>query len=170
MNIRTAPKKQTRKNGDVVICLRARCNACRRVIEMTGEALERKKLRKRIHYHTHVKTNPELMEKKRQLGRKRAQEIREYQRQQWEKMIASNPQHKYFPPSTSKFAAKIYIQVLDALQSYNIRFLAEFNYLYHHLYKKTSDKTERGLRADLLVEIDLEGREKPLTVVIEAQG
>ncbi len=85
-------------------------------------------------------------------------------------MNANVPQLKHVPSSTSKFALEVYSQVFDALTSYNIRFKAEFNYLDHHLYEKDPDTAERGLRADLLVEIDLEGRKKPLTVVIEAQG
>jgi hypothetical protein len=94
----------------------------------------------------------------------------ERQQREWEEMNAVMPQFKHVPSSTSKFALKVYSQVFDALASYNIRFKAEFSYLDHHLYEKASGTAERGLRVDLLVEIDLEGRKKPLTVVIEAQG
>jgi hypothetical protein len=94
----------------------------------------------------------------------------EKKRQEWEIIKTTTPHMMFFSSSTTKFAAKTFTEALDALQSYNIRFLAEFNYLHHGLYKKSSDTTEYGLRADLLVEIDLEGREKPLTIVIEVQG
>ncbi len=110
------------------------------------------------------------MEKHLQDRRTYVQRSKERQQREWEEMNVFMPQLKHVPSSTSKFALKVYSQVFDALTSYNIRFKAEFNYLDHHLYEKASDTAECGLRADLLVEIVLEGRKKPLTVVIEAQG
>ena len=49
-----------------------------------------------------------------------------------EEMNAGMPQLKHVPSSTSKFALKVYSQVLDVLASYNINFEAEFNYHDHH--------------------------------------
>ncbi len=64
----------------------------------------------------------------------------------------------------------VYREVFEALASYNIKFKAEFNYLDHHLYQKTTNSADHGLRTGLLVEVELEDQEKPLTVVIEVQG
>ncbi len=98
-------------------------------------------------------------------------QVKELQRQRQEQeKNGITPQIQRFPSSTSKFALKVYSEVFDALTAYNIRFKAEFNYLSHHLYQRTSDTKENGLRADLLVQVDLAGLKKPLTIVIEVQG
>ena len=80
------------------------------------------------------------------------------------------PSLKNLRPGTSKFAIKVCAEVLKALKSRNIKFRAEFNYLKHEFYQNTPGKRETGLGADLLVEIQGEGGEKPQIVVIEVQG
>jgi hypothetical protein len=80
------------------------------------------------------------------------------------------PSLKHVPFTTSKFALQVYAQVFNTLASHNIRFKTEFNYFDHHLYQKAPNTTERGLRADLFIEVDIEGREKSLIIVIEAEG
>jgi hypothetical protein len=76
---------------------------------------------------------------------------------------------KRLPAGTSDFARKIYGNVFNCLASYNIKFMAEFNYLVHGLYKP-SNAGEKALRADLLVEVEAKDNEKSFTMVIEAQG
>lgn len=57
-----------------------------------------------------------------------------------------------------------------ALNTHNIRFKSEFNYVSHQIDNQTSGVPEERLRANLVLKNDLEGCEKPLTIVIEAQG
>ncbi len=80
------------------------------------------------------------------------------------------PLLKHVSQSTSKFTFKVYAEVLKSLNQHNIKFKVEFNYLEHHFYQKAPGSKELGIRADLVVEIQREGREKPQTIVVEAQG
>jgi uncharacterized Rmd1/YagE family protein len=105
---------------------------------------------------------PEAKERKLLAQRERRQRTRE------EQLEAMAPQER-FPPKTSKLALLVYAEVFKALTSYNIKYLPEFNYLTHRLYQKATYSKERGLRADLLVEIEL-GNQEPMILVIEAQG
>ena len=98
------------------------------------------------------------------------QRVHDKNRQISAEIRESMPQLKQLPPSTSTFACQVYAEVFKALSAYNIRFKAEFNYLRHQLYQRTSGKSECGLRADLLVEVELDNGQKPLIIVIEAQG
>jgi hypothetical protein len=88
----------------------------------------------------------------------------------WEKMHEKMPPLDHIPLSTSKFAKNVYNEVLEALSTHNIKVKAEFNYLHHNFYQKAPGSKEKGLRADLVVQIQREGREKPQTIVVEAQG
>jgi hypothetical protein len=110
------------------------------------------------------------MEKRRKMHRYYYQRRNEEQQQDWLGIQEEMPSLKHVPQSTSKFAFKVYAEVLKALSQHNIKFKAEFNYLEHHFYEKAPGSKEMGPRADLVVEIQMEGREKPQTIVIEAQG
>jgi hypothetical protein len=80
------------------------------------------------------------------------QRKRRCQRREQEKENGITPQIQRFPSSTSKFALKVYSEVFDALTAYNIRF-------------------KNGVQvSELLVQADLAGQKKPLTIVIEVQG
>jgi hypothetical protein len=65
------------------------------VREHTGETGERSRLQRRNRYHNDIKTNPELMEKRRQNGRSYTQQVKERQQQEWEEMNAGMSQLKH---------------------------------------------------------------------------
>ncbi len=111
-----------------------------------------------------------MMAKKNQRTAASQRRRKEKQQREWEKMNEDTPQLKNIPPSTSKFALAVIKEVFKALVIHDIKFKAEFNYLGHRLYHKAINSAECGLRADLLVEVELQDRKKPLTIVIEAQG
>jgi hypothetical protein len=100
------------------------------------------------------------MEKKRQAARDRYKLLRKNHEREWGETNKKLPVLKYMPSSSSEFALKVYREVFNTLAYHNIRFKAESNYLKHGLYKKPLDSKKRGLRADLLVKIDMKGRDK----------
>ncbi len=114
-------------------------------------------------YRAAVNATPELMREIHQQNDNR-------QRQRLAESNETMQQHLQIPPSTSKFARQVYADVFNALNIYNIRSKPEFNYLANQLYQRSSNTLERGLRANLLVEIELDDRQKPLIIVIEVQG
>jgi hypothetical protein len=85
-------------------------------------------------------------------------------------MDTPTPLLKQIPRGTSKLAMEVYSKVFKALGEHNFKFKAEFNYLKHGLYQKADGQSELGMRADLLVEVDVWREEKPWTFVFEVHG
>ena len=162
-------RTRTTTKGEVKIFSRSYCKPCEKACYYTEED----KARIRIAHSARcrlLKLNPEAMEKIRKMHRDNEQRRRKEQQQDWLAIQEKMPPLEHVPQSTSKFAFKVYAEVLKALSQHNIKFKGEFNYLEHHFYQKAPGSKELGLRADLFVEIQREGREKPQTIVIEAQG
>jgi hypothetical protein len=162
-------RTRTATNGEVKIIPRSYCNPCEKARYNTEEDKARARIVQNANYQL-LKLNPKAMEKVRKIQRDNGQRRRKKQQQDWLEIQEEMPSLKHVPQSTSKFAFKVYAEVLKALSQHNIKFKAEFNYLEHYFYQKAPGSKEKGLRADLVVEIQREGREKPQTIVIEAQG
>jgi hypothetical protein len=164
-----AKKKKKTSNGEVELIFRTYCNSCRRLQDGKNRGVERRRKKQRDRYHTTIKPDPELLKKVQEKGRKAYQKLKEHRNREWKELHKTTPALKNVAPSTSNFALKVYGQVFEALDMYNIKFISEFNYLTRHLYKATHS-SERGLRADLLMNVELPSQKKPLILVMEAQG
>jgi hypothetical protein len=140
------------------------CLSCYNLDLHTGAKGDLVREQARDRYHNDYKLDEEKAEKIREKSRARRKAKSEQQANE------TLPVLDRLPPKTSKFVSEVVAEVCKALASYNIRYKAEFNYVGHKLYPRTANIIEWGLRADFLLEVDLKGKDNPLTMVIEAQG